>query len=107
MGAVDHNDSAAALPESLDHLGRRAVFRAVAPSRSSRACLIGRPPPYPVSDPSLPITRWHGTTIGSGLRPFARPTARTAVGRPMALAMSPYVRVRAYGIRPRAFHTAF
>ncbi len=28
----------------------------------------------------LPITRWHGSTSGSGLRPFAAPTARTDFG---------------------------
>lgn len=29
------------------------------------------PPPYPVSEPSLPITRWHGTMMLTGLRPLA------------------------------------
>ena len=38
------------------------------------------PPPKPVSEPSLPITRWQGNTIGKGLRPFAAPTARIALG---------------------------
>jgi len=50
---------------------------------------IGRP----TSRPELPITRWQGTTMGSGFRPLARPTARTAVGRPICFAMSPYERV--------------
>ena len=32
------------------------------------------PPPYPVSCPDAPITRWQGTKMESGLRPLARPT---------------------------------
>src|SRR5258706_181149 len=31
------------------------------------------PPPKPVSAPLLPITRWHGTTIGIAFAPFASP----------------------------------
>ena len=34
------------------------------------------------------MTRWHGMTMGIGLRPFAAPTARMAFGRPMRLAMA-------------------
>jgi hypothetical protein len=34
------------------------------------------------------MTRWHGTTIETGFRPFAPATARTAVGRPIAFASS-------------------
>ena len=60
-----------------------------APSSRSSASLVGRPPPKPVSLPSLPITRWQGSTIGSGLRPLAAPTARTAAGWPMAFASWP------------------
>ena len=45
-----------------------------------------RPPAKPVSAPDVPMTRWHGTTIDSGLRPLAAPTARTALSRPMAWA---------------------
>jgi outer membrane usher protein len=52
--------------------------------------LSGRPPPKPVSDPSAPITRWQGTTIGSGFAPFAAPTARDAAGRPIRRASSAY-----------------
>jgi Carboxypeptidase regulatory-like domain len=51
-------------------------------SCSSSHCLAGRPPPNPQSPPSLPITRWHGTTIEIGLRPLAAPTARIALGLP-------------------------
>ena len=35
----------------------------------------------------LPITRWQGRTIETGLRPFAAPIARTAVGRPIAVGL--------------------
>ena len=38
------------------------------------------PPPNPVRWPSAPITRWHGTMIGIGLRPLAAPTARALFG---------------------------
>ena len=44
-------------------------------SRSSRNRLRGNPPPKPTRLPSAPITRWHGTTTASGLRPLAAPTA--------------------------------
>ena len=50
--------------------------------------LTGRPPPKPVSAPLLPITRWQGNMIGIGLRPFAAPTARTALGEPTLFASS-------------------
>ena len=33
--------------------------------------------------PSAPMTRWQGSTIGSGLRPVAAPTARVPLGLPM------------------------
>ena len=42
--------------------------------------MVGRPPPKPVIEPSAPITRWQGSTIGNGLRPFAAPTARVPLG---------------------------
>ena len=57
------------------------IYRGSAPSSSSRKRLVGRPPLKPVSEPSAPITRWQGSTIGNGLRPLAAPTARVAVGR--------------------------
>ena len=51
----------------------------------------GRPPAYPVSVPFAPITRWHGMTIGIGLRPFASPTAlEAAFVMPSFRAISPY-----------------
>lgn len=49
---------------------------------------MGRPPPKPVNEPSAPMTRWQGTMIGSGLAPFAAPTARAALRRERA--SSPY-----------------
>ena len=58
------------------------------PSNASSARLRSNPPAYPVSDPSRPSTRWHGTTMLMGLRPMAAPTARTADGRPICCAMS-------------------
>ena len=33
------------------------------------------------------MTRWQGMTMGSGLEPFAAPTARTARGAPMVSAI--------------------
>src|SRR5207253_10045639 len=53
--------------------------------RSHRLTSI--PPPKPVSEPFDPITRWQGMMIGTGLAPFAAPTARVAVGRPIDLAI--------------------
>ena len=40
------------------------------------------------------MMRWQGTTMGIGLAPLAAPTARTAEGAPMELAMSRYEAVR-------------
>ena len=37
-----------------------------------------RPPPYPVSDPLLPIARWQGTMMLIRLAPWESPTARKA-----------------------------
>ncbi|WP_418230233.1 hypothetical protein [Burkholderia mayonis] len=34
-----------------------------------------------MSDPSLPMIRWHGTMIEMRFAPFAAATARTASGR--------------------------
>ena len=58
-------------------------------SSAKSAALVASPPPKPVSLPVAPITRWQGTTMGSGLLPFAAPTARDAVGLPMVPAISP------------------
>jgi hypothetical protein len=52
-------------------------------SSSRSIFFVERPPPNPVRLPSLPTTRWHGTMMGMGLLPFAKPTARTALGLPM------------------------
>ena len=59
-----------------------------APSSSRSARFAGSPPPKPVSEPSLPMTRWQGTTMGSGFWPFAAPTAREAAGFPTRRASS-------------------
>ena len=67
--------------------GRRARYT---PSWRSSHSLRSTPQPYPVSEPSAPMTRWHGTMIEIGLRPLARPTAREATGDlPSAAATSP------------------
>ena len=50
---------------------------------------MGRPPPYPVSLPLEPMTRWQGMMMGIGFDPLARPTAREALGLPMRFASSP------------------
>jgi len=47
------------------------------------------PPAKPVSLPVDPTTRWQGTMIEIGLRPFAAPTALDASGRPSASAIAP------------------
>ena len=63
--------------------------RQAARSSSSNALLRSSPPAYPVSEPSRPSTRWQGTTMLTGLRPTAAPTARTARGRPTRWLRSP------------------
>ena len=72
--------------------------RTTSRSKSSNAAFRSTPPPYPVSFPEAPITRWHGTTIEIGLRPLARPTALDEPGDPMRFASSPYEIVSPYGI---------
>ena len=59
------------------------------PSSLSSASLRGIPPAYPTSFPFAPTTRWQGTMMQNGLRPFAIPTARHEVGEPMRRASSP------------------
>ncbi len=64
------------------------------------------PPAYPVSVPSAPTTRWHGITIGIGLRPLAIPTARDPCPViPSRPAISPYVAVRPHAIVVSWSHT--
>ncbi len=74
---------------ACEHCQPAAARAAVPASWSSSARLTSRPPPKPVSDPSAPTRRWQGRTIGSGLRPFAAPTARAARGAPSTRACSP------------------
>ena len=50
-------------------------------SSDRRNDLISRPPPKPVSEPSAPMTRWQGMTIGRGFAPAAAPTARAGTRR--------------------------
>ena len=49
-----------------------------------------RPPAYPTRLPVEPTIRWHGTTIGTGFRLRAPPTARAAFGFPMRAASRPF-----------------
>jgi outer membrane usher protein len=56
-------------------------------SSVNRKALASRPPANPVRSPVEPMTRWHGTTIEIGFRPFAAPTARMAVGLPICRAI--------------------
>src|SRR5688500_8044476 len=74
-------------------------------SRSRRNRFVGRPPPKPVRAPFAPMTRRQGTTIGSGLAPFAVPTALTASGLPIRSAICEYERVSPYGIERSSLHT--
>ena len=55
---------------------------------SSSARLRSTPSPDPPISPSDRITRWHGTTSGTGLAAQALATARTAFGCPIASAIS-------------------
>src|SRR5690606_40319701 len=103
-GDAAHRQSPAAVPPgprrpphtggSLARAGERdgsdyRTCRGRLPSSLSRNSLVGRPPPKPVSAPLAPITRWQGSTIGSGLRPLAAPTAREAAGLPTRAASWP------------------
>ena len=68
-------------------VGRRYSDRQAASIRS-RATFMAAPPPYWPGLPSLRTTRWHGTTIGTGLWEQALAAARTAAGRPAPAAAS-------------------
>ena len=68
---------------------------------------MSRPPAKPVGLPVDPITRWHGATIEIAFLPFAAPTARTAFGRPICLAISPYERVSPNGMVSSARQTFY
>lgn len=55
-------------------------------SCSSNHFFRSSPPPYPVSAPFFPITRWQGMMMEMRFIPFAVPTARTAFGLPSSSA---------------------
>jgi len=80
------------VPESLSRADPSRVMSTMSQrldrSRSMRRFLVSRPPPNPVSEPSLPTHRWHGTMIGMGFFPMAPPTALAAFGLPMASAIA-------------------
>lgn len=44
-------------------------------SKSSKNCLAGRPPEYPVNFPFLPTTLWQGMKIANGFFALVVPTA--------------------------------
>src|SRR5262245_10008707 len=84
-------DQPVELERALAPLAVRAHPASSTPSRASRNRLVRTPEgPYPPMRPPLATTRWHGTTIGTGLRLMALPTARAAPGRPAISASSPY-----------------
>jgi hypothetical protein len=59
-----------------------------APSSASRRVFASVPPRYCPTPPPDGSTRWHGTTIGSGLVASALPVARNAAGLPARAAIS-------------------
>jgi hypothetical protein len=59
------------------------------PSRFSKSRFQSNPPEKPPIFLFAANTRWHGTSTGMGFAPHAPPTARTALGLPMAWAISP------------------
>ena len=59
------------------------------PSRASRSRFQSNPPEKPPIFLFAASTRWQGTKTGIGFAPHAPPTARTALGLPMARAISP------------------
>ena len=63
--------------------------QSIAPSRRRSCSFRSSPPPYPTRLPEAPTIRWHGSTIGSGLRFITMPTARAAFGFPARVASSP------------------
>src|SRR5438552_1517297 len=67
------------------------VWFTAAPSIASIFSLVTTPPFAEKPPGLLPAasTRWHGTTIGQGLRPSAWPTSRDSSTPPSFLAMSP------------------
>src|SRR4051794_15147904 len=81
----------ALLPIRRSHQNNLAAFASLGSSNSSRNCLRSSPPAYPVSWPFFPTTRWHGTTMLSGLRPTDCPTSRAVLPSATAAANSPYV----------------
>src|SRR6476620_1155002 len=70
---------------------RLGVWFTAAPSIASIFSFVTTPP-LAEKPPGLlpaPSTRWHGTTIGHGLRPSAWPTSRDNSTPPSFLAISP------------------
>src|SRR3954470_11886364 len=70
---------------------RLGVWFTGAPSIASIFSFVTTPPLAEKPPGLLPAakTRWHGTTIGQGLRPSAWPTSRDSSTPPSFLAISP------------------
>src|SRR6185295_19412711 len=81
---VREDEDRSALMQLAEHTGAICLRRhSITPSWRSSHRLRSSPPPYPVSVPLLPITRWHGITMPTGFEPLAAPTARDALGVPI------------------------
>src|SRR4051812_44618411 len=74
-----------------DQSNRLGVWFTAAPSIASIFSFVTTPPlaEKPPGLPPAASTRWHGTTIGQGLRPSAWPTSRDSSTPPSFLAISP------------------
>src|SRR5882672_12171996 len=80
-----------ALEQQRTQSNKFSVWFTTAPSIASILSLVATPP-LAENPPGLPpaaSTRWHGTTIGQGLRPSAWPTSRDSSTPPSRLAISP------------------
>src|SRR5207244_11147835 len=87
----DHNYELADVRRPLGAWHKSSRARPCA-SRASNFSLMGRPPPYPVSLPLLPITRWQGMMMETDLPQSAGRTdgrvwglRRGVRGRPQGL----------------------
>ena len=105
---VGSNGKGGGMPAALVHrrrpaprLGARVPAQPLARGRSAHReirlrrferkqhSLALQPTAYPVSAPSLAITRWHGTITLTGFCPTVRPTARARVRSPSWPASAP------------------
>src|SRR3954468_18197097 len=77
--------------KSIAQSNKLGVWFTAAPSIASIFNFVTTPPLAEKPPGLLPAasTRWHGTTIGQGLRPSAWPTSRDSSTPPSFLAISP------------------